>query len=116
MNYKYNSRSYYKNSRREKTKSMWIYVTPLLIVVLANVALQIIALNISPDSAIKAAETLGYTNVTVTDRQTFMLGLKGCGNGDGVKFNITATDPKGQTQAFYFCQGFLFKGATPRFD
>ncbi len=75
---------------------------------------QFVAHGISQDNAVRAAEGSGYTDVQVTERSTFFVGLQGCAKSDWVMFDITATDAAGTERTFIVCDGLL-KAATIRF-
>ena len=96
----------------------WLTSGWLLYIVFFAAAITVeqgIAHNISKDGAVHAAEAMGYSDVKITDRHTFFPNFRGCGKDDMVKFDVTATDPKGVERKFFVCDG-LFKGATVRFN
>lgn len=61
-----------------------------------------------------ALTSAGFSQVDVTERATWLVGLRGCGNDDNVIFYATAVNPKGEKVDVYVCAGLL-KGATIRF-
>lgn len=68
------------------------------------------------DRAIKSLETQGFSDITITDKSTYFLSLKGCGSGDSAKFDVIATNPAGKKVKLYVCTAWLFKGSTIRTD
>lgn len=90
---------------------IWLYAIAIVGIIVIT---QVIAHNISEESAVRAAEGFGYTNVQVTDRHTFFVNFQGCAKEDLVMFDVTATDANNVERSFVVCDG-LFKGATVRF-
>ncbi len=64
--------------------------------------------------ASEALQKLGFTDINITKKDWFLVGFKGCGEGDSVKFSAIAKNPRNQTVEVYVCSGWLFKGATVR--
>lgn len=69
---------------------------------------------IEETTAVEALETQGYSNITITDKDWFMVGARGCSDDDIVKFDAVATNPIGKEVEVYVCRGLFFKGATVR--
>lgn len=67
----------------------------------------------SEDTAIKAAEVQGFSDVRVTNKAIVLLRWRGCGSGDSARFSLRAKNPEGKDMDFYVCTGF-FKGSTIR--
>lgn len=55
----------------------------------------------------------GYTDIDHIDTDIFLTGLRGCGKGDGVKHEFTATGLNGDSVEVLVCDGIM-KGATIR--
>jgi len=85
----------------------------VLLIVAAFTIQQIIAHSVSESRATNAAEDLGYTDIKVVARDTWFVGLRGCGNDDAVRFTVEGTNPNGEKRTFYVCAGY-FKGGTVR--
>ena len=64
--------------------------------------------------AVKALETQGYSNVTITDHAWLLIGFRGCDAKDAAMFKTRATNPIGREVEVLVCTGWLFKGATIR--
>ncbi len=66
--------------------------------------------------AIRSLENQGYTNVQVTHKAWFMVGLRGCDEKDTARFDMKATTPgtNGVEVELSLCKG-LFKNFTPRY-
>ena len=69
---------------------------------------------VNQDVAVKALDTQGYSNVKITDRAWFAVGMRGCDEKDAARFTATATNPIGKKVQVYVCTGWIFKGATIR--
>jgi hypothetical protein len=65
--------------------------------------------------AVRALEKSGYSHVRITDHKWFVVGLRGCGR-DAARFDAIARNPAGQEVKVFVCAGWLFKGATVRFE
>ncbi len=87
-----------------------------LIVVMLIVALifESFGMLVSKDRAVKALTDQGFSNITVTKRAWFLVGMRGCSGSDAVRFTAKATNPAGKNVEIYVCTGLLFKGATMR--
>lgn len=64
--------------------------------------------------AIRCAETLGFTNIRITDRDNFWTVFRGGGPGDVVRFRVHATNPAGKEVDTFIFVGWPFMGATLR--
>ena len=56
----------------------------------------------------------GFSDIQITNRAWFLVGLRGCDEKDSVRFDATATNPLGKRVSLYVCSGWIFKGATIR--
>lgn len=65
------------------------------------------------ESAIRALETQGYTEVKIVDHAWFAVGWRGCDEKDAARFTARAKNPVGQEVTVYVCSGLL-KGGTIR--
>lgn len=63
--------------------------------------------------AVKALENQGFSNIRITDKQWFLVGMRGCGS-DSVKFTAHAVNPAHREVEIFVCVGWPFKGATVR--
>lgn len=98
-----------------ETESSWKQLGIPIAAVIGFVVFQsLVGHGISQDNAVRAAESSSYTDVMVTERHTFMVGLQGCAKSDWVMFDVTAKDATGTQRTFIVCDG-LFKAATIRF-
>ena len=64
--------------------------------------------------AVDTLEKQGFSDVKITEKDWFMVGLRGCDGGDAAKFVAEATNPIGKKVEIYVCSGWPFKGATIR--
>ena len=64
--------------------------------------------------AVEALQKQGFTDINITKKDWFLVGFKGCGDDDSVKFTAAAKNPRNETVEIYVCSGWLFKGATVR--
>ncbi len=60
-------------------------------------------------------EQNNYSDVTYRDTDLFLVGVRGCGTEDYVKYEFDATAPNGAEVGAIVCKG-IFKGATFRQD
>ena len=84
-----------------------------VLTVLLIVLLLFAGLLIDQPIAIKALENQGFTNVRITDKQWFLVVMRGCGS-DAAKFTARAKNPIQQEVEIFVCVGWPFKGATVR--
>jgi hypothetical protein len=85
-----------------------------LLVFLAAIAWEFgIGILASEDTAVKAAEVQGFSDVRVTDKAIVFLSWRGCGSGDAARFSLQAKNSQGKDVDFYVCTGF-WKGSTIR--
>tara|TARA_B100000508_G_C11435908_1_gene266012 strand:+ start:956 stop:1234 length:279 start_codon:yes stop_codon:yes gene_type:complete len=61
-----------------------------------------------------ALENLGFTEIQVTDKAWFLVGMRGCSERDAAMFTATAVNPVGKRVTTTVCVGWPFKGATVR--
>ena len=69
---------------------------------------------ISEDIAVRALDTQGYSDITITDHSWFAIGMRGCDEKDAARFTATTKNPAGKEVQVYVCTGWIFKGATIR--
>ena len=75
---------------------------------------EIVKSGYNSSEAKEFVEQSGYTGVELSDTDTVLVGARGCGKGDAVKYEFTATSPNGTPNVSVdVCKG-LFKGATIR--
>lgn len=89
---------------------LWVPVTLILVFYVISL---IIAMNVDEGKSIRAAEDLGYTDITVTDRDIWFIGFKGCDKSDSALFTVHGTGPDGKERDLTVCAG-IFKGGTIR--
>lgn len=91
------------------------YIVFLIVFVLACTLGQgLLAQAIVPqERAVTALTDQGFTDVQITGKSWFLVGLKGCDSGDALVFYATATNPAGQKVDMMVCSGII-KGATIR--
>jgi hypothetical protein len=56
----------------------------------------------------------GYANITIIQKDGFIVEFRGCGSEDAAKFTATALNPRNESVTVYVCAGWIFKGATVR--
>lgn len=94
-------------------------LTELLLVIVIVVALFLSVLRgalVSENTAVRALEKQGYSNVKIIDHDWVLIGLRGCDGHDAAKFTAEVTNPAGKNTEVFVCTGWLFKGATIRTD
>ena len=69
---------------------------------------------VGENSAVKAMEAQGYTEVEVTDHSWLAVGLRGCSVHDAARLTVRAKNSAGETAEMYVCAGWPFKGGTIR--
>lgn len=62
--------------------------------------------------AVRAAETLGMTEVKVTSRKNVLACFRGCGSDDDVAFDLKAKNAQGADVDLKVCCGSWFRGCT----
>lgn len=62
----------------------------------------------------RALETQGYSDISITGRDWLFYGFTGCDKNDAVRFTAEATNPAGKKVEIYVCAGWPMKGATIR--
>lgn len=69
---------------------------------------------VSEDTAIKALETQGFSNITIESHDWLAIGWRGGSKDDVARFTAHATNPAGKRVEVYVYAGWPFKGATVR--
>lgn len=69
---------------------------------------------VNESEALRALETQGYSDASVTDHSWFTVGLRGCDQNDAARFTAIANNPLGKKVEVYVCSGRPFKGSTIR--
>ena len=89
-------------------------LTPLIVVALLFVVVIGFGLGrglfVGEDKAVRTLESAGYTEVEVTDKAWFAVGLRGCDKSDTVRFTVEAVNPAGQPVEVYVCASLLNGG------
>lgn len=67
-----------------------------------------------PNDAVRAAESMGFTEVVVTEEAHVVPSLYGCGQDDGAAFFFSAKNPIGKQVNAVACCSFMLKGCTVR--
>lgn len=101
-------------SVREKCYSIVKMCACALIVMIVLILIFCRGLLVSDQTAITALETQGYGEITITNRHWFFVKVRGGGEGDVIRFDCRATNPKGQEVEIHVFSGWPFKGATVR--
>lgn len=70
---------------------------------------------VSPNTAIHAAESAGFTKPVVSGKHFMYPSFYGCSKSDSVAFEMTAVNHLGKRVSFTMCCGWLLKACTPRF-
>ena len=66
--------------------------------------------------AVDAMQGAGFTDIQIVDKHTVFVDLQGCSAEDVVKFDVAATNSRGERVSnAYVCAGWPFKGATIRY-
>ena len=86
----------------------------LAIVAVLTLATGGTGLLVPESKAVRALETQGFSEVKITDRSWFLIGVRGGDKSDCVRFTATAKNPAGKTVQVYVFSGWPFKGATIR--
>lgn len=108
-----------RRSRRLKAKSWFsaIFTALFFISVFVSVLLLCQRGNCADEeSAIRAAENFGFSEVKVIEKSIWFIGLRGCSGGDAALFELRAKNPAGRVVNVGVCLGWPFKGATMRSD
>jgi len=69
---------------------------------------------ITEETAIKAFEVRGFSEVQIKDKDVFLLGLRGGEFTDAAIFEASAVNPVGKKVEVYICIGWPLKGAVLR--
>ena len=69
---------------------------------------------VNEETAIRALETQGFSEIKVTDHAWFAIGFRGGDKNDAARFTATAKNPAGKQVTVYVFAGWPFKGATVR--
>lgn len=91
---------------------MWFIVAFLFPVVLFFGACR--GIFASEDKAIQTLHSQGYSDIEIVDKAWFLVGVRGCGEGDAARFTAKVTNPAGKRAEVYVCTGLAFKGGTIR--
>jgi hypothetical protein len=65
---------------------------------------------VDKEKAIKVLEYQGYSDINIVDKSWFMVGWRGCSNGDAVRFTVEAINPVGSKVKIYVCMGIIKGG------
>lgn len=94
-------------------------VTFIMLVIAVVVVVAIfgsrVYINSGKTSAIDAAESMGYTDVTVGLAALNPGTLLGCSDEDDLVYRMSATGIDGIERELVYCTGAFFKGGTIRF-
>ncbi|KKW34314.1 MAG: hypothetical protein UY79_C0002G0009 [Parcubacteria group bacterium GW2011_GWA2_53_21] len=99
-----------RNGRNINLINIVIFIT--IIPILAFTCLGLFLVN-RTEPVVEATEKQGYADVVITGRTWFLVGFRGCGGDDAVKFDAQATNALGRRVDLILCTGF-FKGVTVR--
>lgn len=67
-----------------------------------------------PEKAEQALKTMGFRDIKITDSHPYAAEWNGCGKGDAVAHEATATNANGQRVSLVVCCGMVMKGCTVR--
>lgn len=69
---------------------------------------------VDESKAVRHLQTLGFSNIEITDKSWLFVPFLGCSEKDAAKFTANATNPAGGNVQVEVCVGWPFKGATLR--
>ncbi|MBI2041896.1 MAG: hypothetical protein HYT20_02680 [Candidatus Nealsonbacteria bacterium] len=69
---------------------------------------------VDEDIAVKALKTQGFSDIMITDKDSWFVSFKGGGREDAVIFTALATNPAGKKVEVFVFAGWPWKGATIR--
>lgn len=103
-----------KFSNKGQDSVEYALVMFLVAIVLIVAVMAIRASLVPEEKAVRTFEANGYSNVQITHKAWFAVGLRGCGQDDAVRFDAIATNSAGQrVDDVYVCASWL-KGGTLR--
>jgi len=91
-----------------------LYVIFIVVVILIMLLSLSRGIFVKEEVAIRALETQGYTDIEITDKAWFLIGLRGGEKTDAARFTAETNNPIGKKVKVYVFSGWLFKGATIR--
>jgi len=91
-----------------------MYEVFIVLAIIGIIAVMFRGAFVGPETAIRAAENMGFQNIQVVEKNWFLVGLRGCDERDAAKFVIRATNVLNKEVTFEVCTGWPFKGATIR--
>lgn len=94
-------------------KDFLISFASFIIVIFLTIGYIIRGILVDKEKAIKVLEYQGYTQVRIVDKSWFLVGWRGCSDGDAVRFTAEASNPVGLKVKVYVCMGII-KGGTIR--
>jgi len=111
--YEYDT-AFARSEHRKEVVSIILLVVLFFAIIAGACALTATGYLVDEKNAVKAAEMLGMTEVVVIDRANVLVGMRGCGDQDAARFDVSAKNPKGSPVTFSVCCGWMFKGCTLR--
>ena len=69
---------------------------------------------VNPEIALNGLEKRGYTQVTITEKDWFFVGFRGCAMVDAAKIEATVTNSRGKRVKVLMCSGWPFKAMALR--
>ena len=69
---------------------------------------------VDPEDAVKSAESMGFSDVQITETHAFFVSWKGCSSTDAAMVELRAINPAGDPADLFVCMGWPFKGGTVR--
>jgi hypothetical protein len=100
---------------REKTKEAWFtFIIFMVVLIAALFGFGLRGSCVDDSQALRAVNTLGFTNAHVVDKSIWFVGFQGCDARDAALFAVQATNPVGKRVIVNVCVGWPFKGATVR--
>lgn len=100
--------------RPYNTVTIIVFVVAIIVALVFSLAA---GLMVDSNQAIRAAESLGYSDIKIVNEQRIWPSLlSGCSKSDAAAFDLVATNAAGKPASLTMCVGWPFKGATPRFN
>lgn len=96
---------------RRNYSGLFFFVIGLVIVV--GIFAGFGSMTLNEEGAVNAAETMGFTNVELTDSGILFPSFHGCDDKDFTWYDVRAVNSQGKEVDLKVCKG-LFKGFTVR--
>ena len=100
-------------NQRGETSFAGSLISFVIVIILAVIWMPIGASFVDDTKATRALTQLGFTDVTILNKDPWFVGIKGCGSGDGALYTVRGINPAGQAITVEVCAG-IWKGGTIR--